>query len=324
MTASQTTASRTTAAPATVLVTGASGFIGASLTRRLAASGAQVVVLAHPQDPLTRLADLLPQLTVQRVDLLDLAALAANVAQTRPDLCYHLAWYVEPGAYLTSRRNLDFVAASWQLAMALMNAGCQRLVGVGTCFEYDTEQGYLTEDSPERPTTLYAAAKLAARHLLGQLTAESGMSFVWARLFYQYGPAEDPRRLVAYLVQTLLAGRPVPLTPGEQVRDYLYLEDVAAALEAVGASALTGVINIGSGVPVTVRQLAETLGDLLGRRDLLQFGAKPYAHGDPMFVCSQPQRLRHELSWTPAWSLSQGLEATVAWFRDQAQKRGSA
>ena len=118
------------------------------------------------------------------------------VARVAPELCFHAAWIATPGAYLTSPENAVHEAAAEQLGRALVDAGCRRLVALGTCFEYAPSETPLSESSPLDPTTPYARAKHAAHERLAQVCDGTATSLAWARLFYLYGPYEDPRRLV--------------------------------------------------------------------------------------------------------------------------------
>ena len=145
--------------------------------------------------------------------------------------------------------------------------------------------GTLSETSPTAPRTLYAACKLALHLVLDQMRNKT-MGVTWARLFYLYGPMEDARRLVPSVARALLAGEAAAISPGQQVRDFLHVEDVAAALATLGERDLDGVFNIGSGQPITVAEVALTLGRLTGRESLVRLGARPYAPGDPMYVCA--------------------------------------
>jgi nucleoside-diphosphate-sugar epimerase len=304
-----------------ILITGATGFIGSHLTRQLAASGNEISVLLPPGAGLDRINDVSASLHVIPGDVLNPGDVAACLAEAKPDLCFHLAWYVEPGKYLSSEMNLDHLEAGVRLARQLAAAGCRRLVVTGTCFEYDlarqdaSGRERLSERSPTAPRSLYAACKSSLQQVLEQLSALSGMAVAWPRLFYQYGPFEDERRLVPVIILALLEGRSVALTPGEQVRDYLHVEDVASAIMATGLGSLTGPVNIGSGTPVTVREIAEALGRVAGRPDLLAFGARDYAPDDPPFVCADNRRLVEGTSWSPHWTLEAGLTQTLEWFR---------
>jgi UDP-glucose 4-epimerase len=144
--------------------------------------------------------------------------------------------------------------------------------------------------------------------LIGQhMAAAAGINFAWGRLFYLYGEQEDSRRLVPALIQSLRQGKPFEATAGEQVRDYLYTADVATALVTLARQNAQGIYNIASGVPITMRHLMETIGDVVGDKDLIRFGAIPYRQWEPMFICGDNQKLK-SLGWSPRYTLRQGLE----------------
>lgn len=168
-----------------------------------------------------------------------------------------------------------------RMARCCIHAGVRRFVGVGTCAEYDLSQGMLRTDTPLNPDTLYAACKASVFQILRQLLPAAGIQFAWCRVFYLYGEGEDPRRLVPYLRQKLCAGEPAELTSGNQIRDFLDVRDVGVMIVEAALSDRQGAINICSGIPITVRQLAERIADEYGRRDLLHFGARPDNLFDP-------------------------------------------
>jgi nucleoside-diphosphate-sugar epimerase len=260
-------------------------------------------------------------LRVERCDLADPAAVAELVARVQPELCIHCAWIATPGAYLTSPENATHEQIAGELAQALVEGGCARIVGVGTCFEYAPSDEPLRETSPLGPVTPYARAKLAALDRMQDACGGSETTLAWARLFYLYGPGEDRRRLVPSVVLSLLEGRPARTTPGEQLRDFLHVDDVAAALVAVAESGVTGVVNVGSGDPVTVRELVETVGTITGRPELVELGALPYAPGDPMVVSADNRRLTEECGFTQRLNLVDGLSETVRWWSARLDPR---
>lgn len=300
-----------------VLITGASGFMGSHLARLLVDEGCQVFGQVQRESNLWRIKDLQGSMQLLTGDLLLREQIAGIVDQARPDLCVHLAWYAEPGVYQTSPLNTRYIDASLNLATLLAQAGCKRLVAAGTCAEYDADYGYLSETSPTRPVTLYAASKVALYTVLAKLAEKIGLEVAWARIFYVYGPREDERRFIPAIINSLLRNEPTRLTPGEQVRDYLHVEDVANALWAVARSALTDVVNVGSGRPVTNRDIALKLGVILERPNLVKFGDLPYRAGDPMFVCSDNRRLLANTDWTPKYDIESGLRQTAAWWREK-------
>lgn len=270
-----------------VIVTGATGFVGRQVVRALQAAGADVTALARPGRDLPD--------GVARIETPDLFAMTAPDwadALQGADAVIHAAWYAEPGKYLMDARNYSCLTGTLALAQGALAAGVGRLVGVGTCFEYDLTARVLATDTPLRPETPYAACKAAAFLALSQLLPRAGVSFVWARLFYMHGAGEDPRRLVPYLHDRLSAGAPADLTEGRQIRDFMDVADVGARLAALALPgpglAVSGPANICSGQPVTVRQLALSIADGYGRRDLLRFGARPGNAVEPDCVLGLP------------------------------------
>ena len=300
-----------------VLLTGASGFVGAALARLLIQEGYQVYALVRPESDLWRIQDLKDSIHINYGDFLSPEQVATCVEQVQPELCFHLAWYAEPGVYLSSPLNIQYVSASLNLASQLAEAGCRRLVAAGTVAEYDAGYGYLSESTPTAPVTLYAASKVALYILLNQLARQIELSLAWARIFYIYGPYENERRFIPDIIHTLLRNEPTRTTLGEQVRDYSHVADVARALLAVGRSDLSGPVNIGTGLPVTNRDIVLKIGSILDRPDLVKFGDLPYRPGDPMFVCADNRRLVEATDWRPRYDLERGLENTVAWWRER-------
>ena len=183
-----------------VLVTGASGFVGRQTIGALARAGVEVHAHAQHAEKVDG------AVVAYGGDLRAPGAAGALINRVRPDTVLHLAWNVEHGAFWTSRDNLDWTAATLLLARAALDAGVQRFVGVGTCFEYRwPDDGTCNEGTTEiAPATLYAVAKDAARRVLQEL---GDISFAWARLFYLYGPFEHEARLVASLAAKLPRGK---------------------------------------------------------------------------------------------------------------------
>jgi len=300
-----------------VLLTGAAGFIGSHVARLALAEGHEVVALVRPGKSLRRLEDLRHRLQFLEGDLREAPALEAPLRAATPDVCLHLAWYAEPGGKrLWARENLDCLAGSLLLLQVLRDIGCPRLVIAGTSTEYDTSTRCVSETSPIRPANLYAATKHSLFLTATNFDA-NGWSVAAARIFSVYGPWEDPRRLVPFVISKLLAGEVCELSRGDQIRDYSHVEDAAGAIWAIAKSSAVGPVNVASSQPVSVASVATRLGELLGRPELLRFGAYPSPPGDPPFLVANTERLRKEVGWTPHFDHSSGLSHTVAWWRSQ-------
>ncbi len=299
-----------------VLLTGASGFIGSQVARRLVYQGCRVTALVRPGSDPGRLADVANKIAFVEGDVEDAGFCRGLVGRVAPEVVLHLAWYLAPGDWADSPRNLDCLAGSLALLQGVAGTGCRRVVVAGSSVEYDTDLGRVTETSAIRPRTLYGACKASLFLAGGQLARRDGWGFAQARIFNVYGPGEDERRFVPQVVRGLLRGEPCELTPGDQVRDYLHVEDVASALVALAAGDIEGAVNVASSRPVTIAALARTIAGLLGRPDLLRLGARPARPGEYACLYADTRLLRERAGWSPRYGLDAGLKQTIGWWQD--------
>jgi len=272
----------------TVLLTGATGFVGSQIFKELSKLKVQVVPVVRSGKESTFLGLSNVIRIVSTPDIFQECADWWAEQCNDIDVVIHAAWYAEPGKYLQSSKNMDCLIGSLNLAKGATNAGVKRFVGVGTCFEYDLSAGVLSKDTPLNPLTPYAGAKAALYMGLSRWLPEQSVEFAWCRLFYLYGEGEDERRLVPYLHKQLAKGEVVELTSGKQIRDFLDVFEAGRIIAEIALGEQCGVINVCSGVPITVRQLAEQIADNYGRRDLLKFGARPDNLVDPPCVLGVP------------------------------------
>ncbi len=305
-----------------VLVTGSTGFIGSHLTRFLSLENHEVYAIIRPNSNTLRIDDVVGLLNVVRSDLKDAENMKAHLRRIKPELCYHLAWYAEPGKYLTSDENAKMLLASKSLASNLADAGCKRLIAAGTCLEYESQERPLPENSPTKPLSPYAAGKLSLYDYLKEVAQVSEMDFAWTRLFYQYGPCEDQRRFVPSVICALLSGKEVKTTSGEQIRDFLHVEDVASAILAVGKTKLHGAVNVGSGIPISVKEVGLRIGKLLGHPELITINPTDKDKA-PNYLCADNSLLKHRTDWKPLYDLDHGLLHTIAWWRQRMNSPSS-
>src|SRR2546423_1664841 len=207
-----------------VLLTGAAGFIGRQCVVALRERGFEVHAVSSSRDD-----EIAERVVWHRANLLDPAQLERVVSEVKADLLLHLAWYATPGVFWTSLENYRWVAASLHLFRAFVEAGGRRVVAAGSCAEYDWRTGVCSEQTPLDPLSPYGVCKAALYKMLNSFATRAGISAAWGRVFFTFGPHENPSRLVAGVASALLSGRAAPCTDGTQARDFLHVTDIVEA-----------------------------------------------------------------------------------------------
>jgi nucleoside-diphosphate-sugar epimerase len=295
-----------------ILVTGARGFIGRRCLALLAGRGYDVHAVssrAHSGSGAQW----------HRCNLLDGAEAVKLVSGLRPTHLLHLAWIAKPGVFWASRENLAWLAAGIQLADGFYAAGGRRAVAAGSCAEYAQTAGDCIEDeTPIGPETLYGEAK-AAMHFALRAAARGRGSWAWARLFFPYGPGEAPERFIPSVIRGLLERTPVPCTHGAQVRDFVYVDDVAEAFAALVDGEASGAYNVGSGAGASLREVAGLAVGALGHAELLGFGERPAPAYDPARIVARVARIGREHGWAPRVGLGEGIQRAIAAAKEPTQ-----
>jgi UDP-glucose 4-epimerase len=303
------------------LVTGATGFIGRQVAQALSSAGADLWLTARDERRVAAVSEV-HQIRGQWVitDLAQSGAFVALFREIQPEIVFHLAAYgVDP----SERDEQLAVAINNRLVGEIAEAAALRaisdwpglsLVHAGTTAEYGHVAGPLSECSTEAPVNPYGRSKLAGTRALTAALRRTGLRAVTARLFTVYGPGEHPSRLLPLLLEAAHSGGNLPLTGGEQKRDFTYVADVTEGLLRLGAlaSAAPEVVNLATGKLTSVRKFVESAAELLGlRASQLQFGKLPYAPDELQQGPADNRLLRESLDWVPGCSIPAGIQQTI-------------
>jgi dolichol-phosphate mannosyltransferase len=301
-----------------VLLTGASGFVGANLARRLLRDGHDVHLLLRPGRDRWRLAGIEGEVRLHDVALED-AAVAEVVRGIEPDWVFHLAAY---GAY-PHQADLEMAASTnfggtLNLAQACLAAGFEAFVNAGSSSEYGFKATAPAETEWLDPNSAYAVTKAASTLLLRHLAMSNDAHIVTLRLYSAYGPYEEPSRLIPTLVVEGLDGRLPPLVDPAVARDFVHVDDICEAF--VGAAARAGqergaVYNVGTGVQTTIGEAVEVARKALAIEKEPTWGSMPRRSWDTTCWVADARLIRERLGWSPRYSFEEGFRSTVDWFR---------
>jgi UDP-glucose 4-epimerase len=300
------------------LVTGASGFIGSALCRRLIASGIEVHAASRTPPVDVRHIEKdgsdvgrAPMIRWWKADLVDLEAARSLIRDIRPDATFHLA------SLVTGSRSLEMILPIFQnnfltafnLLMASAENGAGRIVLAGSLEEPDEVDSV--------PCSPYAAAKWSASGYARMLHALYQIPVVIAKIFMVYGPGQsDHTKLIPYVITSLLRGEAPKLSSGVRLVDWIYIDDVVEGLircaEAPGIDGRT--VELGSGEMLSIREVVQQLSELVPSAGHPQFGSQPDRPLERVKKADIAESYKL-ISWRPSTPLREGLAHTVEWYK---------
>ena len=311
-----------------VLLTGASGFLGSHLVRRLLAEEREVHALARPESAFTRLADVSSRVTRWCGDITDAVAVARACRESRAEVVFHCAGDTSARKFAGDWSAVDrAMRVNLHGTLAMLQGASQHgsrvatLVRIGGLEEYGTAPTPWSEAMREEPSSPYSASQVAATYACQALQPQLPFAVVTLRPALIYGPGQSTDFLIPALITALLRGERFAMTDGRQHRDLLYVDDfVEAALRAGANDNLRGaVINISSGWEWQVVKVVHQIAALLDAEVLLDIGARPPRAGELQHLVARNELAAELLDWRPTVGLDEGLRRTVAWYRAPLQ-----
>jgi nucleoside-diphosphate-sugar epimerase len=304
-----------------ILITGATGFIGSFLLTKLITEGHEIAILIRNESDDWRINEIISHCHVIYVNYESIENCEDKILSFEPELVYHIGWSGvgndQRNNEILVTKNIDFTLA---LVKILLKTNVKAFIGLGSQAEYGPYHCAINESFATNPTTLYGIAKLSAYNLLNYSLRKSKIRFCWLRLFSSYGPKDNDTWLIPYLTKSISKGEKPSLTKGEQIWDYIYINDVISALLAVGYSEnASGIYNLGSGIGYSLKNIITMIRDKVDPEIELGFGEIPYRNDQVMVLKADNTRLCLETGWSPETTINEGLEITINWYLKKGQ-----
>lgn len=302
-------------------LTGATGFVGSHVARKLVKSGVEVHILARKDSSFVRLNDVRSELTIHLGEMTDAESIARAVSAARPDRIFHFANAGVYGGISTSSERLTEVntAGLVNLLVALRALEYEAFVNIGSSSEYGLKTSPMREDDVCEPISVYGTSKLVATRAATVEAMEYEKPIATFRLFSPYGPFDDPSRLIMQATRSLAARTPFRLPHPDAVRDYEYIDDVVDLLTCAAGNIgkhSGEVFNVGSGREVRATEVVETIARLTHTEEFLHIlppNSGSLGESESPRWVADTAKTNKAFSWSARTSLTDGLASTVAW-----------
>jgi len=301
-----------------ILVTGGTGFIGAALVNKLISEGCHVNIISLPKDPIWRIDDI-SKCKLYEADLRNPSEAEKTIKKIQPEIIFNLAGIID--TQLTKETinqvfsiNLD---ATRNLLIALSEYDYDLFIHTGTGNEYGNMKPPFNETDRENPISPYSASKIATTYFCEMMARVYEKPIITVRPFLIYGPKQISRSLIPSLIYSGIQDKKLSLTPCEQTRDFIFIEDVVDAIISLANNSKKiknlGIFNVGSGKETKILEVIELIRKKLKSANFL-IGDKPYRPGETMRHYSSIDKIKKVINWVPKWSLEDGINITIDWW----------
>lgn len=304
------------------LVTGATGFIGAVLVRKLVERNEAVHIIIRQEAKTWRIDDILNRVQIHRSNLIDVNELKKIFIEVKPTIIYHLA---TNGAY-SDQNDADKIIetnflGTWNLLQAANSIPYKLFVNTGSSSEYGFKNKAMNENDILRPNSYYAVTKAAQSMLCQLLTQQNNKPIVTIRPFSVYGPYEEPKRLIPTLLNSIREKKEMRLVSTKIARDYIYVDDVVEAYLKIKKliKASGEIINIGSGTQTSIGQLVKIACRVTNQKTVFIKDGMEKRSWDANTWVGDVSKARRLLGWYPKTPLETGLKRTWKWLKEHKE-----
>ncbi|MCW3093056.1 MAG: CDP-abequose synthase [Ferruginibacter sp.] len=297
-----------------IIVHGASSFLGKNFLRKMSVQKIPADIFARRKSSMTEF-ESNPLFNIYRYE--KSISEISHVNQTPGSTTFvDFSWY---GVFGTERNIPEQITVNIPLVIDSVKTAhsfkCNHWIGFGSQAEYGNLDKRISESDPGVPTTLYGKSKLICSQISADLCKSYGMDHSWLRLFSVYGPNDTHEWLIQYLIKQMLLNKEINVTKGEQLWDYLYVDDISEMLLKLIKSRGVGIANLGTGNGISVRMIIEKIKNIIQSESKINFGALPYRSDQVMLMEADITKLSTHLKWKPEISLDEGLRKTIEFIR---------
>jgi nucleoside-diphosphate-sugar epimerase len=301
----------------TILITGATGFLGSHIAEELVKQGFQVIALKRSTSNLWRCNDFNDQIHWITSD--NINDVEQEIINCKPTILIHAAWdgvkASDRNNWIKQETNLSFLVSLLEIAK---KTKILKIIALGSQAEYGSFEGSIDEDYPCNPNSAYGANKVCASILLKSFAEQNKIDWYWIRLFSVFGPREEKNWLIPATINNLLKKKVMALTHCEQQYDYLFTKDFAAGILSVVKSStnISGIYNMTSGESMKIKDILSFLENRIApQQRLLQIGALPYRPDQVMHMQGNSDRFFQSFNFRSTYSVNEGLEETINYYK---------
>jgi|LWDU01.1.fsa_nt_gi nucleoside-diphosphate-sugar epimerase len=297
-----------------ILITGASGFIGQACIRLLANSDYKIYAITRKLDR----APNIKNINWLEADLFKTEEISKLVNKLSPSHLLHLAWITDNDTYQNSDKNIDWLNASKLLIDTFISSGGKRIIAAGSCAEYNWDEKNLIENVSElRAQSVYSQSKIHLYNYLNTVTNNTNVEFSWGRVFFVYGPGEQRAKLISSIIDNIIHKRELNIKHPGYLRDYIYVDDVARIFIKLLSAPYIGPINIGSGEAIAISDIVQLISEILLEPAPILSKHNNNGSNFNSIIKADTNLLKSKLLFETDFNLNSGLINTINYYKEE-------